>query len=100
MGKIIRVTPEDLGTAAKKLQDCSDNYTSIYTQLLQDAGTMGAAWEGDDNLAFVDQINGFCDDLKTMADKLVLASQTLEQQKTNYQNRQQDNMTQVKRLSN
>ena len=100
MGKVIRVTPEELEKASKKMQSLSETYTEIYTQLLQEASTMGAAWEGEDNLAFVEQINGFCDELKMMASKLSLASQALEQQRVNYVTRQENNITQVKKLTN
>jgi len=100
MGKRIRVTPQELDAASKKLAELSETYTGIYTQLLQVAGTMGEAWEGEDNLAFVDQINGFNDDLKNMANKLQTASQALEQQKTNYVTTQENNTVQVRKLSN
>jgi len=100
MGKRIRVTPQELDAASKKLAQLSETYTGIYTQLMQAAGTMGEAWEGEDNLAFVDQINGFNDDLKSMANKLQTASQALEQQRTNYVNTQENNTVQVRKLSN
>ncbi|MBY0099156.1 WXG100 family type VII secretion target [Mesobacillus maritimus] len=100
MGKRIRVTPQELDAASKKLAQLSETYTGIYTQLMQAAGTMGEAWEGEDNLAFVDQINGFNDDLKNMANKLQTASQALEQQRTNYVNTQENNTVQVRKLSN
>ena len=100
MGKVIRVTPEELEKASQKMQGLSETYTEIYTQLLQESSTMGTAWEGTDNLAFVDQINGFCEELKTMASKLSAASQALEKQKTNYVTRQENNITQVKKLVN
>lgn len=100
MGKIIRVTPEELGKASQKLQTISESYTQIYTELLQQASTMGAAWEADDNLAFVEQINGFCEELKMMASKLSTAAQTLEKQKTNYETRRENNIVQVKKLAN
>ena len=100
MGKQIRVTPSELGTAADKLSTISEGYTQIYTQLLQQASTMGAAWEGEDNLAFVEQINGFCQELKDMATKLVSAAEALRLQKSNYENRQADNIAQVRKLTN
>ena len=100
MGKRIVVTPEELGKAAEKLLDISDAYTQIYTQLFQTAGTMGEAWQGEDNLAFVDQINGFCEELKTMAEKLRTDAEALKTQQANYENRQQDNITQVRKLTN
>ena len=65
MGKIIRVTPEQLEAASKKLHEYAISYTEIYSRLLQQAETMGEAWQGADNLAYVEQINGFCDNLRT-----------------------------------
>ncbi|MDR6121350.1 WXG100 family type VII secretion target [Bacillus sp. SLBN-46] len=100
MGKRIKVTPQELETASKKLTELSETYTGIYTQLMQAAGTMGEAWEGEDNLAFVDQINGFNEDLKNMADKLATASQALVAQRANYVATQENNMVQVRKLTN
>ncbi|CEG28521.1 WXG100 family type VII secretion target [Bacillus sp. B-jedd] len=100
MSKRIRVTPQEMETASKKMQELSETYTGVYTQLMQAASTMGEAWEGADNLAFVDQINGFNDDLKSMADKLMTASRALETQRANYATRQESNMVQVRKLSN
>ncbi len=100
MGKKIRVTPEELDKASQKLSGLSDDYSEIYAQLLQQAQTMGEAWEGEDNLAFVDQINGFCEELKSMAQKLKLASETIFKQKMNYSNRQDTNITQARKLTN
>ena len=100
MGKTIRVTPEELGAAAKKMFDHSTTYRKIYALLMQDAETMGSAWEGDDNRAFVEQIRGFCQKLEDMAKKLELAGTALKQQQENYAKRQQANIEQVKKLPN
>lgn len=101
MGKIISVASfEDMAKASQKLQELSETYTEIYSQLLQEANTMGSAWEGADNLAFVEQINGFTEELKAMASKLSLASLALDKQRANYVARQDDNITQVKKLVN
>ncbi len=101
MGKTIKVTSfEDMAKAAKKLQAISESYTEIYTQLMQEASTMGTAWEGADNLAFVEQITGFTEELKTMAAKVSNASQALDKQRENYVSRQDSNITQVKKLVN
>ena len=101
MGKTISVASfDDMAKASQRLQSLSETYTEIYTQLMQEANTMGAAWEGADNLAFVEQINGFTEELKAMATKLSTASQTLEQQRANYVARQDNNITQVKKLVN
>jgi len=67
---------------------------------LQEASTMGAAWEAADNLAFVEQITGFTDNLQAMAEKILTASQALDQQRANYVAVQESNITQVKKLNN
>lgn len=101
MGKTISVASfDDMEKAAKRLQELSEIYTEIYKQLMQEANTMGAAWEGADNLAFVEQINGFTEELKTMAAKISSASQALDKQRANYVARQDNNITQVKKLIN
>lgn len=101
MGKSIRVASfDDMASASQKLQVISETYTDIYTKLMQHANTMGSAWEGSDNLAFVEQINGFTKELSDMATKLSSASQALDKQRSNYVARQTDNVTQVKRLVN
>lgn len=101
MGKQISVTSfDDMASTAQKLEKYSESYTDIYTQLMQKANTMGAAWDSADNLAFVEQINGFTEKLKAMADKLLSDSQVLTQQKSNYVERQDDNIVQVKKLTN
>lgn len=101
MGKSLAVASfDDMAKASKTLQEISQSYTDIYTQLMQKASTMGAAFEGADNLAFVEQITGFSEELKSMAQKLSTASQTLDKQRQNYVNRQDGNITQVKKLKN
>ena len=101
MGKTISVASfEDMAKASQKLQAISESYTEIYTQLMQEANTMGTAWEGADNLAFVEQINGFTEELKAMATKLSIASQALDKQRANYVARQDHNIAQVKKLVN
>lgn len=100
MGKKILVTPEILEKTSGQLETHSQSYSDIAKQLMQTAQTMGAAWEGDDNLAFVDQITGFTEDLDKMAQKLSVAGQALKQIKDNYVQTQQHNITQVRKLQN
>ena len=101
MGKTISVSSfDEMAKASQKLQTLSETYTEIYTQLMQEATTMGTAWEGADNLAFVEQITGFTEELKSMASKLSLASQALEKQRANYVTQQENNITEVKKLAN
>ena len=101
MGKQISVASfDDMAKASQNFFFNDTATTEIYTQLMQEANTMGSAWEGADNLAFVEQINGFTEELKMMAAKLSTASQALDKQRANYVARQDNNITQVKKLVN
>lgn len=92
--------PPELHKASRKFATLADDYTGVYNRLLNTASNMGAAWKSADNLAFVDQINGFCDDLKAMTDHLLLASQALEKQAVNYESTRDHNASIVKQLAN
>ena len=101
MGKQINVASfADMEKASQRLKELSGIYTDIYKQLMQKAEGMGEAWQGADNLAFVNQIKGFTNELQTMAKKLMIASRALHQQNKNYVARQESNITQVKKLVN
>ena len=94
------VDPPELLKASQKFTDLSGEYTTVYNRLINTASTMGEAWKAADNLAFVEQINGFCDDLKAMTDKLVQAAQALELQAKNYEETRDNNIVGVKQLAN
>jgi WXG100 family type VII secretion target len=100
MGKKITVTPEELEKTSASLKQISTNFTEIYKQLLQHSSTMGEAWTGEDNVAFVNQMNGFCEELKLMADKITTAADALSKQKANYATRQESNIAAAQKLAN
>lgn len=100
MGKTFTTDPQVMSDTSKKFLDISASYRDISTQLMEKAQTMGAAWDAEDNLAFVNQITGFCDDLKAMAEHLQRAGETLAQQSSNYKTHCDDNSSQVKKLAN
>ena len=100
MGKTFSVDVEALNNGSKELADISENYSRISAQLMDKASTMGAAWDAEDNLAFVSQITGFCDEMKTMAGKLKQSSEILASQAKNYQTHLEDNISQVRKLKN
>ena len=90
----------EMAEAAKKLASFSDEYKSISEKLMREASTMGEAWQGADNAQFVEQIKGFSKELNDMSKKLKLSSETLNKQRQNYVDRQNDNISQVKKLKN
>lgn len=101
MGKDINVQSfSDMANAAQKLNSLSEEYSQISKQLMQKAEQMGEAWQGADNQAFVQQISGFTQELDMMATQLKTDSDTLTKQKQNYEQRQDDNISQVSKLAN
>lgn len=100
MGKSFTVTPEELDSASKKLQQNAQTFTEIYKLLLQKSNTMAEAWQGEDNLKYVERINGLTNELQQMAEKLTVASQTLMKQKETYVQRQEANIAAINKLQN
>lgn len=97
--KLVVDTPE-MHKASQKLTQLSEEYKTLYSRLLNTASTMGEAWKSPDNLAFVDQINGFCEELQAMTRHIEQAGQTLEQQALNYETTCENNVAGVKKLVN
>ncbi len=94
------VDPPELHKAADKFRELAEEYSTVYLRLINSASTMGEAWKAADNLAFVDQIKGFCDELKTMAGHLVQAGSALDMQAKNYEDVRDNNISSVKQLAN
>jgi len=94
------VDPPEMHRASQKFMQLAGDYTSVYNRLLNTASTMGEAWKAADNLAFVDQINGLCEELKAMTDHLEQAAKALEQQAKNYETTRDNNIAGVKQLAN
>ena len=101
MGKIISVASfEEMERTARKLTQIAEDYRGIYTQLMKDVSTMGEAYKGADNLAFVEQITGFTKELEAMAEKIRTTGEVINQQRMNYVKQQEANIVQVKKLTN
>lgn len=100
MGKVISVEPAQLTSASGKLEEYANTFEEIYKELLRQAETMGEAWQGADNLAYVEQIKGITTKMSAMVEKLKVAGSTLKQQAKNYDDKRSDNIAQVQKLSN
>lgn len=96
----IVVDPPELHKTSQSFTQLAGDYTSVYNRLINAASTMGEAWKAADNLAYVEQINGFCEELKAMAQHLEQAAAALEQQALNYEKTRDNNITGVKQLAN
>lgn len=88
-----------MGEIANKLKTASEEYHRIYTELMQKATTI-KSWEGVDNVAFTQQLQDFLPKLEAMEKKLEEAGETIEKQKNNYKNQQEELMRKAKELPN
>lgn len=100
MVKIISVEPGQLKAKGNELEELSNAFNEITKNLIRHAETMGDAWQGADNLAFVEQIKGIIPKMNLMVDKLKNAGLTLKQQAKNYDDKRSDNIAQVQKLNN
>lgn len=62
----IVVTPQELISAADSIEGLSGEYAQLYNALFSDVSGLQAAWQGKDNQAFTNQIEGFRDDFERM----------------------------------
>lgn len=100
MGRSIMVQPEVLKKTAGALDQSVAEYEKIYRQLFNEVDGMGAAWQGVDNQAFVNQIKGFMDDFQVMVDLMKNYSQFLTNSANSYQAAQDEIISGAKRLTN
>ena len=66
MAQKILVTPEMLEQAATSIESLANEYKAQYNELYSTTGSLASTWSGADNVAFVNQIDGFKDDLEKM----------------------------------
>ena len=66
MARNIQVTPEQLETTAGRIESMATEYKTQYQKLYSETDAMASTWSGKDNVAFVQQIAGFKDDLEKM----------------------------------
>ena len=97
--KLVVDTPE-MHKASQKLTQLSEEYNTLYNRLINTASTMGEAWKAPDNLAYVEQINGFCEELQAMTKHIEQSAQALEQEALNYETTCDNNIAGVKKLVN
>ena len=100
MGISLSVETQTLKDSATKINNYADTFENIYKSLLQQAENMGDAYQGDENIAYVEKIKELSTKLNGMTEHLRNASQTLNTQAQNYENRKNDNIAQIRKLSN
>ncbi|MFC4302820.1 WXG100 family type VII secretion target [Cohnella boryungensis] len=100
MARKITVSPAKLESAAQKMDAHSGEYEKLYQQLFSEVDGMGAAWQGADNIAFVNQIKGFTDDFQNMTALMRQYSEFLKLSAKAYKDTQDEAINQAKRLAN
>ena len=100
MGKSITVDPAILQTASQKIDGKAAEYEKLYRQLFSEIEAMGAAWQGVDNTAFVNQIKGFQDDFQKMVAVMKEYSEFLKSSADFYKRAQEDTVNCARKLVN
>jgi WXG100 family type VII secretion target len=99
MAKSITVQPEKLRSTAGEISGHAGEYQKLYKQLYTEVETMGQAWAGEDNLAYVTQIKGFTDDFERMQKLMTDYAEFLKKAAETYNAQQGDVVTKAKTLS-
>ena len=100
MSRKIMVEPSRLDTAASKIEALVGEYQKLYAQLYSEVDGLGAAWKGQDNVAFVTQIKGFEDDFQNMSAIMSEYARFLRDSATKYRETQTEVMNSARRLAN
>ena len=100
MARTIQVTPEQLESAATKILDLAGDYQELYNQFYSKTGSMAQSWEGKENLAFIDQINGFKDDFNKMYTLMTQYAEFLQKSAKAYRDTQDAVTADARKLVN
>lgn len=100
MAKIIEVTPEQLETTAGRIDGLAADYKTQYEKLYSETSAMANTWSGKDNVAFINQIDGFKDDLQKMHTEMCNYADYLKQTAKAYRNTQDNIVTEARKLAN
>ena len=96
----IKVTPQELKSAAKKISTLATTYETNYKSLYTAVNDMASSWTGKDNIAFTNQIKGFEDDFKKMKQLMDKYAEYLQKTGDTYQNTLNAIEADAKKLTN
>lgn len=99
MSRRIKVDPAQLEATAGQVESAAGEYRKLYSKLYNDVGSMRAAWQGKDNVAFTTQIEGFRQDFEMMAKLMDEYSQFLRSAAKTYQQAQDEITNAAQRLT-
>lgn len=100
MARTIQVTPEQLESAAGRIEGLAADYKSQYDALYDTTNAMASTWQGKDNTAFVDQIAGFKDDFAKMHTLMLNYADFLRKSAKAYRDTQDTVVSEARKLIN
>ena len=100
MAQKIMVTPEMLESTASSIEGLANEYKAQYNELYSTTGNLASTWSGADNVAFVNQIEGFKDDLEKMYSLMNRYAEYLRTTAKAYRETQEAVVKQAKSLVN
>ena len=100
MARNIMVTPEQLENTAGAIEDLAGEYQTQYKTIYNEADAMAASWTGEDNVAYINQIKGFQDDLQKMYNLMMSYADFLRKSAAAYRQTQDEITADAKRLVN
>ena len=96
----IVVTPQELNSAAAQIDALSADYESLFGKLFSEVGALQSGWQGKDNVAFTNQIEGFKDDFMRMKQLMDDYSTFLKTSATQYKETQDNIAAAASQLAN
>lgn len=100
MAKTIQVTPEQLESAAGRIESLAAEYKTQYDALYSETNAMASTWQGKDNTAFIDQIAGFKDDFEKMHKEMINYADFLRKSAKAYRETQDTVTAEARKLVN
>ena len=100
MARTIQVNPEQLESAAGRIESLAADYKTQYDQLYSETNAMASTWNGKDNTAFVDQIAGFKDDFEKMHTLILNYAYFLRKSAKAYRDTQDTVVSEARKLVN
>lgn len=100
MARTIHVTPEQLESTAGRIESLAADYKAQYDQLYSETNAMASTWSGKDNVAFVNQIDGFKDDFTKMHTLMLNYADFLRKSAKAYRDTQDNVVSEARKLVN
>ena len=100
MARNIEVTPEQLESAAGKIESLAADYKTQYDALYSETNAMASTWQGKDNAAFINHIEGFKGDFEKMYRLMLDYARFLRDTAKAYRGTQDTVVSQARKLIN